>query len=62
MTWWDFFNSVPVAASILGAILGLVAWINTRATNRLIADGRAQTQAFLREMDARAAERHRERP
>lgn len=79
MSWWEWFNTAAGAASlgslILAAILGTVTWVQTRATNKLIIEGREQTQAviersteqarastaeILERMDQRADERHRD--
>lgn len=72
---WEWFNTAAGAASlgglILAAILGAVSWRISRATDRLISQGDAHTQAILAEMDARhtallermdqrADDRHRE--
>jgi hypothetical protein len=55
MTWWDFFNSVPVAAGMLGAILGLVVWLNTRDVNRHIRAMRAESDAQIQAIRAGTA-------
>jgi hypothetical protein len=72
MTWWDLFNSVAVGASILGAILGLVTWVLSARTDRLIRESHADTNRLIREVhsetlavldriDERAEARHRSR-
>jgi hypothetical protein len=54
MGWWEWFNTAAGAASLVGlvpaAILGAVSWRISRATDRLISQGDANTQAILREM------------
>ena len=55
MTWEDFFNSVPVAAGMLGAILGLVVWLNHRDVNRHIRAMRAESDARSTEIRAGTA-------
>jgi hypothetical protein len=72
---WEWFNTAAGAASlmslILGAILGVVSWRISKATNTLITSTSAGTQAVLERvttnthavlerMDQRADERQRE--
>jgi hypothetical protein len=75
MSWGEWFNTAAGAASlgslILGAILGLISWQISQATDRLIkstsegthtliAQTTTNTQQVLERMDQRADERHRE--
>jgi hypothetical protein len=72
---WEWFNTAAGAASlmslILGAILGLVSWRISHATNKLImstsggtqtliAKTTENTEAVLERMDQRADQRQRE--
>jgi hypothetical protein len=75
MTWEWFFNTSAGAASlmglVLGAILGVVTWRLTKATDQLIKSTAEGTQLLIRDvhattaqtlerMDQRADERQRE--
>jgi hypothetical protein len=75
MSWWEWFNTAAGAASlgslILGAILGLVSWRISTATDKLIrstSEGTqtlitqttANTQTILERMDQQANQRQRE--
>lgn len=54
---WDFFNTAAGAASIMGliiaAVLGVVSWRSTQATDRLIRTGKADTDRLIAEGEAR---------
>jgi sensor histidine kinase YesM len=75
MSWWEWFNTAAGAASlgslILGAILGVVSWRLSTATDRLIkstSEGThtlitqttANTQAILERMNQESNQRQRE--
>jgi hypothetical protein len=49
----EWFNTTAAGASILGVILGVVTWVVSHRTNRLIADGHARTQAMIQDSEAR---------
>ena len=58
MTLWEFFNSTAGAASIVGLIVALGAWLNSRDTQRAIRQIHAKTQrTFLtRALQSKARE------
>jgi len=53
---WAFFNTAAGAASLMGltlaAVLGVVSWRISRATDKLIVQGRDSTQTLIKEVHA----------
>jgi hypothetical protein len=60
MSWWEWFQTGTGAITVVGVILGVVTWLQNRATNKLISHGDAGTQAILARMNELAEDRHRE--
>ena len=75
MNWWEWFNTAAGAASLMGlilaAVLGIVLWRISTATDKLIrstsegtqtliTQGNTNTQAILERMDQQANQRQRE--
>jgi hypothetical protein len=57
LAWFGVLASAAsVGGFILGAVLGVVAWRQNRATTRLIADGHAATQLTLKDVHAATQE------
>lgn len=57
MALGDFVNSVVGGASILGALLGVVAWGLSRKTDRALRQMHQETLSVLERMDARGRAR-----
>jgi hypothetical protein len=51
-----WFGVLASAASVGGAVLGLVTWWQNRATTQLIAGGHAATQVTLKDIHASTQE------
>jgi hypothetical protein len=56
----EFLNPIVGAASIIGLIVTLGTWWNSRGTHRLTSQVHADTQQLLNAIDAHAHERHQE--
>jgi hypothetical protein len=60
MSWYDWFQTGTGAITVIGALLGLLAWWQNRTTNALIASGDTHTQDILERMNQLAVDRHQE--
>jgi hypothetical protein len=55
---WEFFNTTAGAATIVGLIVTLGTWWNSRGTHRLTRQVDPDTQQLLNAIDAHAHEQH----